>query len=340
MRAAVVHAVDDVRVVEMEEPAIGPGEALVAMKAVGLCGSDVTPWYVATKAPAVLGHETAGVVERVGPGVASLREGDRVFVHHHAPCGSCGICRRGDTVQCPDWKPTRLHPGGLAERVRVEALAVANDTLVLPDGLSFEDGALVEPVACGVKAVDRAAIREGDVALVVGLGSNGILLGRLARRAGAAVVLGADPDVRRRAFAERLGFDETIDPSSTDLAGAVRRATSGAGADALFVVPTAPDAVAAALSAAAPSARVVFYSPVAPEKEWPIRPSVPYFRDLTLRFSYSCGPGETRRALALIAEGVVSARELVTHRLPLERAAEGFRLAAAGGDALKVLIEL
>ncbi len=340
MKAVVVHAPDRVEVVERSAPVPGPGDLLVAMRAVGLCGSDTTAWYVATKAPAVLGHETAGVVVEAGPGVTAFRPGDRVFVHHHAPCGSCRACARGDSVMCPAWKPNRLDPGGLAELVRVDAAAVAADTLKLPDGLGFDDGALVEPLACAVKAVARARVLPGDSVLVVGTGSNGVLLGLLARRAGAARLLGSDPDPARRRLALGFGFDEVFDPAEPGLPARVRGATGGGGADAVLVVPTAEQAVQAAVASAAPGGRVVFYSPVSPDAVWRLAPSEPYFRDLTLAFSYSSGPAETRAALALIEEGVVSARRLVTHRLPIERAAEAFRLARAGGEVLKVLVEI
>lgn len=315
----------------MPVPEIAAGEILVRMKAVGLCGSDTTPWYVATKAPAVLGHETAGVVERVADDVAGLEPGDPIFVHHHAPCGFCRRCANGDAVMCESWKPTRLHPGGLAEFVRVEAAAVARDTLKLPAGIGFDDGALVEPVACGVKAVDRARVAPGDTVFVVGLGSNGILLALLSRHAGAAQLVGCDPDPARRRIARAFGFDALV--ASSAEAGRTF-------ADAVFVIPTAEEAVLAGIDATAPGGRVVLYSPVAPEKVWRLSPHGPYLRDLSLTFSYSCGPGETRRALDLISKGVVRAEHLFTHRLPLERVQEGFLMARAGGDVLKVLIEL
>ena len=340
MRAALVRAPGRIEVVELPAPVAGPGEVVVAMKAVGLCGSDISPWYVATKAPAVLGHETAGVVDAVGAGVAAFAPGDRVFVHHHAPCGRCRACAAGEWVMCPAWRPNRLEPGGLAELVKVDALAVAHDTLLLPEGVGFDAGSFVEPVACALKAVDKAEVRRGDSALVVGLGSNGILLALLARRAGAVRVVGSDPDPARRRLALGLGFDAVVDPAAEAVPEAVRRETSGAGADVSFVIPTAEDAVLDAVRAAAPAGRVVFFSPVAPEKVWRLSPHTPYFLDLTLRFSYSSGPGHTRRALDLIAAGAVPVERLVTHRLPLSRAAEAFALAEAGGEALKVLVEI
>ena len=111
MRAALARSVDDVTVVTREVPAIGPGEILVAMKAVGICGSHTTGWYVDSKAPAVLGHEPAGIVAEAGAGVR-FHPGDRVVVHHHAACGVCAACRAGEDVQCAAWKPNRLDPGG------------------------------------------------------------------------------------------------------------------------------------------------------------------------------------------------------------------------------------
>ncbi len=343
MKALRTFAPGRAEIVELPDPEPGPGEIVVAMKAVGLCGSDVHDWYVASKTtngPVVLGHETAGEVALVGKGVTGLRSGDRVFVHHHTSCGACRSCLRGEDVMCPEWKPTRLYPGGLAELVRVDALTVSRDTLKLPAVLGWDAGAMVEPVACGVKAVDRGAVRPGDVVLVLGLGSNGILLGLLARKAGAVTLVGSDPDPARRAFARAFGFDVVLDPGADDVVESTREAGGGAGADAVFVIPTGDEVVRAALQSAGGAAHVVLYSPIAPAKVWAFEPSVPYFRDQTLRFSYSSGPTETRRALALLEEGLVDLARFVTHRLPLARAAEGFELAARGGEALKVLIEI
>jgi L-iditol 2-dehydrogenase len=335
MKAVLVRSLDDVAVVTRETPAIGPGEILVAIKAVGICGSDTADWYVAAKAPAVLGHEPAGVVAEAGEG-ASFRPGDRVVVHHHAACGKCRACLAGEDVQCAAWKKNRLDPGGLAEFVRVEAAAVSTDVFVLPDSASFEDGALAEPVACAVKAVRRGRVGPGDAVAVIGLGANGILLGRVAREAGARMLVGCDPDPKRRAHALRLGFDEAGEPGE-EFSSKVKRA-SAAGADVVFVLPTAEDAVLSALAGAGPAGRVVFYSPVAPGKMWTLSPHSLYLRDLSLLFSYSSGARDLREALALIERGLVRASDLVTHRVPLADTAEAFRLARQGGSVLKVMV--
>ncbi len=337
MKAALVRSLEDIQVVELPVPEIGPGDLLVEMKAVGLCGSDLAPWYVNAKAPAVLGHEPAGVVAAVGKGVTAFRKGDRVFVHHHAACGRCRFCKAGEPVMCREWKPNRLHPGGLAEYFRAEAATVATDTLRIPDALSFEDGALAEPVACALKAVDRGGVRPGDVVAVIGLGSSGVLLGLLAREAGASLLVGSDPDPARRKGALALGFDRVLDPAD-GLPSAARDASEGRGADAVFVLPYAASAFEAAMGAAAPAGRVVFYSPVPPEARWSLAPHLAYLRDLSLRFSYSCGAGELRRAMALNESGVVRAKRIVTHRVPLGNAPEAFRLARSRGEVLKVMV--
>jgi L-iditol 2-dehydrogenase len=336
VKAALVRAPGDVAVVDMDSPVPGPGEIVVAMRAVGICGSDTTPWYVTAKAPVVLGHEPAGVVALVGALVTAFRPGDRVVVHHHAACGACRYCRAGEDVMCAEWKKTRLHPGGLAERVRVEAAAVATDTLRLPDALSFEDGALVEPLACAVKAVRRARVGAGDAVAVIGLGANGILLGLVAKSAGAATLVGCDPDPARRAHARRLGFDAAGEPGR-DFSEKVKSAAAG-GADVVFVLPTAEAAVLSSLEAAGPAGRVVFYSPVEHSKTWRLSPHSLYLRDLSLLFSYSCGAPDFREALQLLARGAVRAQDLVTHRVPLARAPEAFALAQKGGDVLKVVV--
>ncbi len=293
MRAAVAHSVDRIEVVTREVPAIGPGEILVAMKAVGICGSDTTGWYVATKAPAVLGHEPAGVVAEAGEG-AAFRPGDRVVVHHHAACGKCRACLAGEDVQCEAWKKNRLDPGGLAEFVRVDAAAVATDVFRIPDAVSFEDGALAEPVACAVKAVRRAAVRPGDTVAVIGLGANGVMLGLVARAAGAATLVGCDPDPQRRAHALRLGFDAAGEPGE-EFSLKVKR-ESAAGADVIFVLPTAEDAVAlGARRGGSGGPRRLLFAGRARQDMDDLPALCLTLRDLSMLFSYSSGARDLAR---------------------------------------------
>lgn len=339
MRAARLIAWGDVRVEEMPTPRVAPGEALVRIEACGVCGSDALRWYVERKAPAVLGHEPVGVVAHVGDGVDSIRPGDRVFVHHHAPCGACGHCRRRAWSGCTTWRATRLDPGGFAEYARVMAPSVQVDTLRLSDAIDFDTATFIEPLGCCVRAVrHHAAVREGDAVLVIGLGVMGLLMVQIARLYGAAIVIGSDYIAERRTIAQALGAAAVLDPRRDAITDAVRDATDGRGADAVVVCPGTVDAVRQGLSAAAPGARVVCFTPLPPDQPATLDLSELYFREVTIAHSYSCGPVETREALRLLDAGLVRTAQLVTHRAPLDGVADAIDRAAGKGAGLKTII--
>ena len=180
MKVARLYSFSDIRIEDMPLPDVGEGEILVRVRTSGICSGDVMPWYIEKKAPLVLGHEPAGEVVKTGEGVSGFSPGDRVFVHHHAPCMSCNFCQRGDYVQCPSWKKSRIMPGGISEYILVPGLNLRNDTLKLPEELNFEDATLIEPAACVVKSFRRSGIRKGDTGLVIGLGVMGVVHVKLA----------------------------------------------------------------------------------------------------------------------------------------------------------------
>ena len=337
MRVALTKEPGRAVIEERDVPRLLPGDLLVKTAVVGVCAGDTADWYVARKVPAVLGHEPSGTVAAVGEGVTSHAVGDRVFFHHHAPCMECRDCRAGRHTICPTWRSTRLDPGALAEYVRVPAENVV-DTLVLPDGVSFEDAALLEPLACCVKAYARVQLRPEESVLVLGLGSMGQMLVALAKELGARLIVGADFVASRRDKARELGAAASVDPSSEDLATAVRAANDGRLADVVIVGPGDTRAMDAGLAATAPGGRWCCFWPTPEGVSWPVSPFDLYFREITLHFAYSCGPADTRRALSLLERGVVRAKDLVTHRFPLEQTERAFEVTRAQGDSLKALV--
>lgn len=339
MSAAVVHDFDDIRIEQRPVPAIGPREVLVRVGACGVCSGDVMDWYIRAKAPLVLGHEPSGTVVATGEEVRGFALGDRVFMHHHAPCFICERCRRGLFSLCDTWKKSRLDPGGMAEYVRVPETNLA-DTLRLPEGVTQEDGTLVEPAACAVKGIRKAGVLPGETVLVTGLGVMGMLNILVARAYGAARVIAADSVPYRLEKALALGADAVVDVSGRDLAEAVRELTGGAMAHRVIVGPGTPQAMAAGIRACAPGGTVLFFTPTPPGQLLELEPHYLYFNEITLASSYSCGPLDTREALQLIERGMVRARDSVTHRFPLSRAAEAFRLTVRGGESLKALVVL
>src|SRR2546426_643056 len=230
MRAAMYYANDDVRIVELPKPRIGPGEILVRVKASGICGSDVMEWYRKPKAPLVLGHEIAAEVVQVGAGVDSVKVGDRVFVSHHVPCGSCRYCLAGHETVCETLRTTNFDPGGFAEFVRVPAINVKHGVFPLPQEISDDEATFVEPLACVIRGQRLAGFRPGGTMLVLGSGVAGLLHIKLAKAAGAAKVIATDVVDFRKAAARKSGADVVID-GREDVPRRVKEANEGNLAD-------------------------------------------------------------------------------------------------------------
>ena len=351
MRAAVMYDVDDIRIEERPLPRLEPGDVLVETGASGVCSGDLMPWYVRRKAPFVFGHEPAGTVVAVGSASPALRDGTallgkRVFAHHHAPCFACSDCVAGRYVHCATWRATALDPGGMAQFFRVPRANLA-DTLVLPAALSFADGSLVEPLACVVKSLRRAfpldferhgspravvgdtapivAALGGRTLYVIGAGVMGLLHVALATALGARV-FASDFNAERRRAAERLGASASFEPS--DALDRLRAATAGRLADAVICGPGTPGALAAAVEATGTDGTVVMFTPLEPDERFSFDQSPAYFRDVKLVASYSCGPADTREALATIERGVVTARGIGVEEF-------AFPAVAAAYDAMK-----
>jgi L-iditol 2-dehydrogenase len=338
MLAVEYHSNDDIRIVELPIPEIGPGELLVQLRACGLCASDVMEWYMKPRAPIFPGHEPAGVVAAVGEGVQQFSVGQRVFMHHHVPCMVCHYCQRGSFSQCPRFRATRLYPGGLAEYVRVPALNVQLDVLPLPDELSFEAATLIEPLACCVRGINRAAIQAGDSVLVLGAGSNGLMLAQLAQQRGAVRVIIADPIAYRRQRALDGGIDYVLDPEEDPLLEHIYAVNDGRKPDVVLVTPSSISAMQQGLELVGPGGTILFYAPPSPEKVMPISPNSLFFQEISVHTSYSAGPYETRLALELLQSGRIRPETVITHRFPLQEAEQAFELVAKPRDALKAVV--
>ena len=321
MRAAVMYDVDDIRIEERPLPELGSGDVLIATGASGVCSGDLMPWYVRRKAPFVFGHEPAGTVVAVGAAAllpdGTTLLGKRVFAHHHAPCFACEQCLAGRFVHCATWRSTALDPGGMADYFRVPHANLA-DTLVLPGAVSFADGSLVEPLACVVKSLRRAFALElprgmslepsralaGRTLYVIGAGIMGLLHVAVASALG-ATVYASDFNAARREAAQRLGSIAAYAPPEAQ--ERLREATLGRLCDAVICGPGTSAALAAAVEASGSDGTVIMFTPLEPEERFSFDQSRAYFRDIKLVASYSCGPEDTRDALALVTSGVVTA---------------------------------
>jgi len=337
MRAAMYYANDDVRIVDLQTPRIGPGEILVRVKASGICGSDVMEWYRKPKAPIVLGHEIAAEVAQVDAGVDIVKVGDRVFVSHHVPCGSCRYCRAGHETVCDTLRTTNFDPGGFAEFVRVPAINVKHGVFLLPREVSDDEATFVEPLACVIRGQRLADFRPGATILVLGSGVAGLLHIKLAKAAGAAKVIATDVVEFRKAAAQKAGADFVID-GREDVPARLREANEGNLADLVVTCTGAPKAIGQGLASVDRGGTVLFFAPVEPAAKVDIPFNELWREEITLTSSYGGSPRDIRESINLLREKRVVVTDLITHVLPLTQAAEGFRLVSAARDSMKVVL--
>lgn len=340
MKALVFTGPGTVQIEEQPHPGDpAEGELLVKIKVCGVCGSDVTDWYMIPRAPVVLGHEPAGEVVAVGTGVSDFKVGDRVALHHHMPCMVCDLCRRGAYTNCVQFKKTRLYPAGMTEYVRVPREIVAGDVLKLPDHLPYEAGSLIEPIACVVRALDRANVKPGDSVVIFGAGFNGVVFALLASHWGADKIALLDRVPVRLQRAESLGI-KTFNVDATNLKDEIMAFTSGNGAGVVVVTPSKTAVIQSGLEMVAPGGTLMMYGPPAPGDNWNLDANYIFFKEISIASSYSASPYDTRRTLSLLANGVIDYKVLITHRLPLSQADEAWRMTKAAGDSLKIVVEM
>jgi threonine dehydrogenase-like Zn-dependent dehydrogenase len=336
MKGAVLPGDSTVQLRDFERPTAGHGQVVLAVRASTICGSDIRAIYrqhlgVGAEAyqGVIAGHEPCGEVVEVGAGVSSLAVGDRVVVYHISGCGNCDECRSGYMIGCREraraaygWQRDGGHaPFLLADEVTC---------LRLPDELTFLDGACV---ACGFgtayEALLRAQVSGNDQLLVTGLGPVGLAVAMLGRAMGASRVVGTDVSPERRALAEELGVADLILPAE-GLAAASLRAESDAGRGFEVAVDCSGSAAARllALESLRDWGRCVFVGEGG-RVEFDVSPLLIH-RQVTLHGSWVTSLRHMAELLERLVRWQLHPERVVTHRFPLERAAEAYRLAAEG----------
>jgi L-iditol 2-dehydrogenase len=339
MRVAVYYNNADIRIEDRPVPAVGPGELLMDVQASGICGSDVLEWYRLHKAPLVLGHEVAGRVIEVGPGVTKFKNGDRIVAAHHVPCNSCVYCLTGHHTACDTLRSTNFDPGGFSEFIRIPAINVDRGTFLIPENLSFEEATFHEPLGCVLRAFRTAKLLPGQFVLVLGSGIAGLLIVHLAKVLGAGRILAVDIVPSRLEIAGHFGADEAILPTE-DIPAFVRRMNSGRLADLVFVSSGAQQAHLQSLENVERGGKILFFALTDPEFKLPVSINNLFVRnDITLTTSYGASPYDSWQALELMRASRVDVRGMITHRLPLAETAKGFQLVAEAKDSLKVIID-
>ena len=303
MRAAVLHGPGDLRIEAVPAPEPGPGELVLDVRAALSCGTDVKsvrrghPSIAAY--PSRLGHEFAGVVSAVGPGVVTAAPGDRVFCGNSAPCGACRACARGRESLCED---LLYLLGGFGEQVLVPARIVERNLHRVPRRLELQTAALAEPLGCVVHALDAVEVAAGDRAAVLGAGSLGLMLCALLASAGAEPIV-LDPHPGRLAVAQRFGAAETLEavrgPADAER---VRALTGGRGADLVVEAVGRPEAWELAVAMAAPGGTVSLFGGCARDSSFTVPTARVHYDQVTLIGTYHHAPRYLARALEILTE--------------------------------------
>jgi len=340
MRVLMYYSNQDVRLEEMPQPQIGPGELLMKVMASGICGSDVMEWYRRDKVPLVLGHEVAGEVVAVGDGVDRFKPGDRVAATHHVPCNTCHYCLSGHHTMCETLlKKTHFEPGGFAEFVRVPAINVDRGVFHVPEGVTFEAASFMEPLACVLRGQNNARLRPGQTVLVLGSGISGLLHVGLARALGAGLVIAADTIPFRLKRAREMGADLVLHMDD-DILKRLRQANEGRLAD--LVIICFDGFIPLGLEAVEKGGTILFFAGAAEGARLPAAINDLFWRtEITLTSTYAGAPADCRTALKLIKEEAVPVLKTVTHRLAMADAPLGFQIVCTPTqhDCIKVIVE-
>jgi L-iditol 2-dehydrogenase len=334
MKVAVYYNNADIRIEERPIPSIADNELLVKMKASGICGTDVMEWYRMKKAPRVLGHEAAGEIVEVGRNVTGFKEGDRVFVSHHVPCYKCDYCAQGKYTACESLHAGNYDPGGFSEYIRVPEENVRYGTFLLPDALTFEDGAMIEPLACAIAGQNQLELKKGQTALIIGSGVSGLLHIQLSKMKGAKVIA-TDINEYRMNKAMDFGADRVIDARKYSVK-TLRNINDDRLADTVIVCAAAKQAIDYALSSVDRKGTILFFA--VPQNDISI-PSQQFWRDeITIAFSYGAAPDDLKKAIELIRDKAINARKMITHKVTLSEIMQGFKLVSEARDSLKVVV--
>lgn len=324
-----------VSVEELPPPAIGDGELLVAMKACGICGTDVKTYvrgHPLISPGSVLGHEIAGVVmESRHP---AFNSGDRVVVGPYAPCLACAMCRRGHFSLCENLFESSLEPGGFAELIRVPRRLIDQVVFKIADGLDFETASLTEPLACCIHGLDALDFQAGQSLLVIGDGPMGLLQAALGKALGASTVLLSGVTPNRLAFATRVA-DRVIDSSQRDLAAALKEALP-AGPDKVLVSVGSVDLVQQAFALVGKGGAINIFAGMPRDASFPLSVSRVHYDEVSVVGTFGFGPPDFRQAIDLLASGTLPIAGFVTRKVGLD-GVEAALQAAGRYEEIKVL---
>jgi L-iditol 2-dehydrogenase len=340
MKTASVKEPSVISVDEIDNPQLGSGEVLVQMQACGICGSDLEKVFGQYGQPSMrLGHEPSGIILDVGSDVTEFKKGDRVFTHHHVPCYDCHLCNHGNETMCPKYYETNLSPCGLSEEYVVPAWNVSHGgVLKISDSLTFEEAAMIEPLACCVRAWTKFLYREGDSAAVFGVGPTGMMHVMLAHAKKFSKIFCFDVNDFRLDFAKQFNITNSINSMDENRMQIILDNTNGQGVDVAIVATSSLKALDDAIDMVRKGGAVMMFGVPSKGAKLDLDMSKIYSKEITLVTSYAASDSDTKEALRLIESSQINVKQLITHTYPIIDSQKAFDHARSGDNAMKIII--
>lgn len=340
MKAAFVKDSSSVVVEDVEKPILGTGDVLVKMHACGICGSDLEKVFGKYSQPSTrLGHEPSGTIEKVGENVTDFKKGDRVFVHHHVPCYSCHFCLHGNETMCEKYSETNLSPCGLAEEFIVPQWNVNHGGILkIPDSMSFEEAAMIEPLACCIRTWDKLSFQKGDSAAIFGVGATGMMHVMLSIVHEFDKIFCIDVNEFRLEFAKKFNITDAIKSSVPDIKQKILDQTDNRGVDVAIVATGSLQALSSAIDLVRKGGTVVMFGVPSKDAMINLNMSVIYSKEITMISSYAASDSDTNAALELIQSSKIDVKKLITHRYNIKDSPKAFEHAHHGVDSMKIII--
>jgi len=327
LKAVLIESPGKVTVAEVTRPVPAAGEVLVKLRCCGICGTDLEKVHGQGITSKVLGHEEVGEVAELGRGVSGLTVGDRVYAHHHVACGACGLCRRGEHTLCAEYSKHNLIPCGLSEYFIVPRYNVDKGAILkLPDELDFEVASFIEPLACCLRALDKAEAKTAGSVLIYGAGPVGLLHLKLLRSYGRKTIVVADVSEYRLNLARKMGADAAFnvsDQAQRELA----MASLPGGPELALLATGSVQAFEDAIRGVARGGTVLLFGAPRKDAKASIDLAGMFLNGTKLVTSYAATELETTEALRLLSSRTVVVEDMITHRFPLARTADAFAVA-------------
>jgi len=341
MKAAVVKSNSNIEIKNIENQSVGPGDILVKMRACGICGSDVEKVFGKYGQPSMrLGHEPAGTIIEVGSEISNFSVGDRVFTHHHVACYSddCHECNHGNETMCTKYYESNLEPCGLADKYIVPEWNVKHGgVLKIPDSMSFEDAAMIEPLACCIRAWNKFTYKNNDSIAVLGIGPTGIMHALLAKIYGFEKIFCLDFNEFRLDFAKKFEAI-AINSGNTNALEQIKSETANQGVDVVIVATSSLNALKDAVNFVRKGGTIVMFGVPSKGAIIDLDMSEIYSKGITIVNSYAASDFDTKEALEKISNKQINVSQLITHKYNLQECQEAFVHAKSGDNAMKIII--